>query len=341
MGLSEPSGRCSAANRATAASSAAHSRGNTRRAAAMASVMISRSEDSSESRRCAVDSGWAGKCRNHWSRLASRLTRNCSARPWSLSRCSSRRPTASLSASLSVPMPSNLASTARAASRYSSSASPVVSGWAPKRLARGMRRVISAHRASMVRMRMRLGDSSSPHPRSRSRPMTSRARRHVSALCGSLGARSNVADRRASTTRPRISAAALRVKVMATTSSGASARLSSASRRRISSSVFPDPAGAWTMNDRPVSSACRRTGSSAGRVLCPACEAPVFNASVILGLLRQRGGAVQFVDAAKGRQGAVTAGDLRIFGIHPRVARAKRVAQSVQHARPSADQRLG
>ena len=59
-------------------------------------------------------------------------------------------------------------------------------------------------------------------------------------------------------TRWRISAAAFRVKVMATTASGCSTCPSSVRNRWMSNSVFPEPAGAWTMYDRVGSSACRR-----------------------------------------------------------------------------------
>ena len=61
-----------------------------------------------------------------------------------------------------------------------------------------------------------------------------------------------------SSTRSRISAAALRVKVMATISSGSFTVPSIARKRWTSSVVFPDPAGAWIMNERPGASARSR-----------------------------------------------------------------------------------
>src|SRR6188508_740587 len=56
-------------------------------------------------------------------------------------------------------------------------------------------------------------------------------------------------------TLSRISAAALMVKVMATISSGFSTKGSNWVKRRTRSSVLPEPAGAWTMNERRGSSA--------------------------------------------------------------------------------------
>src|SRR5918992_6135078 len=64
-------------------------------------------------------------------------------------------------------------------------------------------------------------------------------------------------------TRFRISAAALRVKVMARISSGRSTAESSFRNRRTRSSVFPEPAGAWTMNERAGSRARSRSPASA------------------------------------------------------------------------------
>src|SRR5215467_1086549 len=60
----------------------------------------------------------------------------------------------------------------------------------------------------------------------------------------------------------RISAAALRVNVIATTACGVSTVPSSLRNRWISSSVFPEPAGACTMKDVEGSSACWRASRS-------------------------------------------------------------------------------
>ena len=67
-------------------------------------------------------------------------------------------------------------------------------------------------------------------------------------------------------TRSRISAVALLVKVMASTCSGCSTEgsASSLSKRRISSPVLPEPAGASTMKERRVSRAWRRASASGG-----------------------------------------------------------------------------
>src|SRR5438045_3551837 len=65
--------------------------------------------------------------------------------------------------------------------------------------------------------------------------------------------------------RPRISAAALMVNVMAAISSGRSTRASSARNRWMRSSVFPEPAGACTMHERAGSSARSRSPRSGSR----------------------------------------------------------------------------
>src|SRR6185503_6518480 len=64
-------------------------------------------------------------------------------------------------------------------------------------------------------------------------------------------------------TRWRISAAALMVKVMATISSGFCTTPRSLAKRLTSRSVLPEPAGAWTMNERLTSSAASRCFASA------------------------------------------------------------------------------
>ncbi len=62
-------------------------------------------------------------------------------------------------------------------------------------------------------------------------------------------------------TLSRISAPALIVKVIATTDSGRSTMPRSARIRCTSSPVFPDPAGAFTMNERSVWIACSRSAN--------------------------------------------------------------------------------
>src|SRR3954468_23890121 len=103
-------------------------------------------------------------------------------------------------------------------------------GCAPKRASTGIWRVSAAHSASMVWMRTR---------------------------CASAG------SGRFWSTRRRISAAALRVKVTARISSGCCSFFNNPRCRRTRSSVFPDPAGAWTMNERAGSSAASRSFRSA------------------------------------------------------------------------------
>src|ERR1043165_4592545 len=69
-----------------------------------------------------------------------------------------------------------------------------------------------------------------------------------------------------SSTRLRISAAALHVKVMARRYPGPSTDPSRLRQRRPRSSVLPEPAGAVTMNERPGSRAASRAAAS-GRSL--------------------------------------------------------------------------
>jgi hypothetical protein len=94
-------------------------------------------------------------------------------------------------------------------------------------------------------------------------PLAARASAQVNALCRTSVGRGAVrAWYKACNTRRRISPAALRVKVMATISSGSSTCASSTSSRCISSSVLPEPAGACTMKERDASSASVRTAAS-------------------------------------------------------------------------------
>jgi hypothetical protein len=62
----------------------------------------------------------------------------------------------------------------------------------------------------------------------------------------------------------RISPAALRVNVIAMISSGRSTMASRRRKRCVSSSVLPEPAGAWTMKLRSGASAASRLAWSAG-----------------------------------------------------------------------------
>src|SRR5229473_2864174 len=105
----------------------------------------------------------------------------------------------------------------------------MISGWAPKRASTGTCRVSAVQNASIVWMRKRW------------------------AISAEFGRRSS--------TRLRISAAAFLVKVMARTSSGFLTTSSSFRKRRTSSSVFPEPAGAWTMKERFTSSAVSRAAA--------------------------------------------------------------------------------
>src|ERR1700722_5646393 len=64
--------------------------------------------------------------------------------------------------------------------------------------------------------------------------------------------------------RLRISAAAARVNVMATICPGSSTSASKRRNRRVSRSVLPEPAGAWTRTERAGSSAAMRADWSGG-----------------------------------------------------------------------------
>src|SRR5688572_20023891 len=119
-------------------------------------------------------------------------------------------------------------------------------------------------------------------------------------------------------TRSRISAAALMVKVMATISSGFSTKGSNWVKRRTRSSVLPEPAGAWTMNERRGSSAAARAAWSA----------------IIVGLQR-----VHFlVDAAQRVQLAQAAGLQAFLRVDRRLAGSERLAERVGVALPFGEQ---
>ena len=113
-------------------------------------------------------------------------------------------------------------------------------------------------KASMVMTRSRAGEASSCQPRSRSRCTAALAKGAsglpVSTPCAAACS--------ASSTRSRISAAALRVKVIASTSSGSSTQASNASRRQVSTVVLPDPAGACSKKEPRVSTAAARASLS-------------------------------------------------------------------------------
>jgi len=98
-----------------------------------------------------------------------------------------------------------------------------------------------------------------PQPNSASRSSAARASIQPSCSCELWGGVASAPRLSAPRMRSRISPAALRVKVMATISSGLSTTASSRKNRCVSNSVLPDPAGACTMKLRPGSSACRRT----------------------------------------------------------------------------------
>ena len=118
----------------------------------------------------------------------------------------------------------------------------------------------------MVRMRSRELCCSKFQPRARLFSSTLRARAWLTCRCGSRmdGSSRSRARRSCSTRRWFISAAALRVKVMATTSSGCSAKASSASMRWVRSSVLPEPAGACTIHEWTGSRACSRLQKVSG-----------------------------------------------------------------------------
>jgi hypothetical protein len=125
----------------------------------------------------------------------------------------------------------------------------MLSGCAPKWDRTGICRVREAQSASIVCTRRRSALSSSFQPHASLRSSAARARLQVRASWDESGRGSVRARRSACSTRPRISAAALMVNVIAAISSGRSTRASSARKRWMRSSVFPEPAGACTMNE--------------------------------------------------------------------------------------------
>ena len=207
------------ANRASASVSSFSSAGKRRETSAMA---LARALASAASRISLAP--MPDKLRNHWSRACSISANRFSATNRLLSRCVSSTATSAAISVFAFTSPS----TARAASRYKVPASSTFSGCAPKRAASGICRVIDAFSASMVRIRRRDVLRVSCQPRSMSRASAAQASVRV---CASSVLAVSVASAKAESTRSRISAAALRVKVMATISSGSSTRASNARKR--------------------------------------------------------------------------------------------------------------
>jgi len=119
----------------------------------------------------------------------------------------------------------------------------------------------------MVSMRSRDGLRSSSQPRA-----TSRAHAACSSGVGMPAiAWPALAACSAARMRCCISAAALRVKVIARISSGASTAASSARKRAVSTVVLPEPAGACSSIERWMSSASRRARWSACSAGSGAC----------------------------------------------------------------------
>src|SRR5450759_13142 len=88
------------------------------------------------------------------------------------------------------------------------------------------------------------------------------------------------------------------------------------------SSVFPDPAGAWTMKERLASSASRR---------CP--RSPMASLIVISG-----SGDIELIDAAQRLQITLLARQVPVLGIDARVTRGETAPQRFDLAPPAFDQ---
>src|SRR5258708_23014157 len=126
-----------------------------------------------------------------------------------------------------------------------------------------------------------------------------------------------------------MSAAALIVNVMAAISSGRSTRPSSARKRWMRSSVFPEPAGACTMNDRDGSSARSRCAWSGART------------ASLIGFpfaLADRAEGRFLRDAAEHVLVAVLAGCRPPLGIDARVTLGESAPDRIERHAPSADQ---
>src|SRR6202034_3165316 len=106
-----------------------------------------------------------------------------------------------------------------------------------------------------------------------------------------------ISPRSARVTRARISAAALRVKVMARICAGSSTAHSSFKKRCVSTAVLPEPAGACRRSERRGSVAARRASRSA----CRAAAASLRSASLMRVDLRfALGDAADVHDVAEG-----------------------------------------
>src|SRR5579884_1904525 len=124
--------------------------------------------------------------------------------------------------------------------------------------------------------------------------------------------------------RERISAVAARVKVMARTCSGSSTSASSFKKRCVRSSVFPDPAGACTMQEIAVFSASSRWAWSGGT-----------NCSLLIVRLLSIRGQVKLGDSAESRQWAILAGLWPFFRVYGCFAAQKLFGQTKQRALPT------
>src|SRR5438270_7942084 len=97
------------------------------------------------------------------------------------------------------------------------------------------------------------------------------------------------------------------------------------------SSVLPDPAGAWTMNESAGSRACSRCAAS-GITRSVIFHLVAEDACVDLRLLLR--------DAAEHLLVALAAGRFIVLGIHARLADGKGAPQRLELARPAFTQRL-
>src|SRR6202158_3684422 len=159
---------------------------------------------------------------------------------------------------------------------------------------------------------------------------TAAARSQVLASCASLGRGAWRALLSASKMRFLISAAALRVKVSAALSSGRATRASSTRKRWMRSSVLPEPAGAWTMNE-PVGSSARARCARSGMAFTL-----LLGIDALFGNKRQpKGERRLFRDPAKQRLVAVSARLRGVLRIHPRGPLGKAAPERIELALPA------
>src|SRR6185312_4626602 len=172
---------------------------------------------------------------------------------------------------------------------------------------------------SMVWMRSVCGSSARRQPRAAACASAAAASgRRV----GPFGSSAPISPRSARTTRARISAAALRVKVMARISPGSSTRASSVRKRCVSTAVLPEPAGASSSTEpEPAPARARAWSSSRGASLIAFLERVVL------------GNAVR-ADAAHRLHVAVLAGAGR--GIDARLAGEEGAHQRLEALAPGA-----